>query len=122
MSIIINFFKQNFFIFEIFLSYIPYIFLLKPGKSCWKKLLACIVGCVLFSLVLPAIRTGNEVFNNIIVMLSFLALVAVTVVALKLCFKDSWLALILCGISAYATQHIFFRIRTLTLIILKRID
>lgn len=122
MYAVINFVKQNFFIFELFLCYIPYVFLLKPRRYLIFKLPACMTVCVLFAHFLPSGINAIPVWNNIYNMFSFLLITCLTVGGLKICFKDSLLTAILCGVSAYATQHVFFRIRMFTLIALKRLD
>ena len=55
-------------------------------------------------------------------MLNFLLLAVLTVVGLKICFQDSIWTLILCGISAYATQHIFYRLKIFTVVLLQRLE
>ena len=119
MSAIIDFLKDNFFIFEIFVSYVPFVILLKPRKFFWLRLIACMSGCVLVSYLLPNIFPGN-ILDNILNMLLFAFQVCLTVACLKICYKESLLTLILCGISAYATQHIFYRIRMVTMIAMDR--
>lgn len=121
MTVIIDFLKHNFFIFEIFLCYIPYVVLLKPRKYFWVRLAACMTVCVLFSCFLPQRINAGEVLKNIYNMFGFIMTICLTIAGLKICFKDSWLTLILCGISAYSTQHIFFRLRMLTLLTLNRL-
>ena len=115
MELVISFFKRNFFIFEIMICYIPYVPLLKKDKNTWWKAIIAMAVLVGYSF-LPLWRyEGNsEIISNVIAMLSFLTLFILTVVSVKICFKSDIWASILCGISAYLTQHTFFRVRMLT--------
>lgn len=120
MKAFFDFFKSNFFVFEIVICYLPYIPLLKADKNTWWK--ACVLVVVLFgySAISKIFRTDSEILSNFIAMFIFLSTFILTLVGIKLVFKsDGWLCTF-CGISAYLTQHIFFRIRMLTNIFLSQ--
>lgn len=123
MQAIVNFFQRNFFVFELLICYLAYVPLLKPRKYFWLRLIGCIIVCVLYSqFVSHYLRSDNETLSTFLSMLNFLLLAVLTVVGLKISFEDNIWTLILCGISAYATQHIFYRLRIFTVILLDRLE
>lgn len=123
MHAIVNFFQSNFFVFELLICYLAYVLLLKPRKYCWLRLICCIIVCVLYSeFVSRFLRSDNEILSTFLNMLNFLLLAVLTVVGLKISFENNIWTLILCGISAYATQHIFYRLRIFTVVLLDRLE
>lgn len=123
MQAIVNFFQENFFVFELLICYLAYVPLLKPRKYFLLRLIGCIIVCVLYSqFVSHYLRSDNETLSTLLSMLNFLLLAVLTVVGLKISFEDNIWALILCGISAYATQHIFYRLRIFTVVLLDRLE
>lgn len=123
MQAIVNFFQRNFFVFELLICYLAYVPLLKPRKYFWPRLIGCIIVCVIYSEFISGyLRSDNEILSTVLSMLNFLLLAVLTVVGLKICFEDSIWTLILCGISAYATQHIFYRLRIFMVLLLDRLE
>lgn len=123
MQAIVNFFQENFFVFELLICYLAYVPLLKPRKKFLLRLIGRIIVCVLYSqFVSHYLRSDNETLSTFLSMLNFLLLAVLTVVGLKISFEDNIWTLILCGISAYATQHIFYRLRIFTVILLDRLE
>ena len=123
MEAIISFFQSNFFTFEIIFCFIPYILLLKKKEYFWIRLLISLAFCIPLSIYLP--RLLNLLLSSCSIveqLISFPLIVALFVVAIKISFKDDIWTAILCGVSAYTTQHIFFRLRMFTMMILWRYD
>ncbi len=115
MGAIVEFFIRNFFVFEMMICYIPYIPLLKADKNSWWKAIISAAVLVVYC-VLPIWRhqSDSEVVLNIFAIMSFLSQFILTCVGIKLSFRSDIWTCIFCGISAYLTQHIFFRTRMIT--------
>ena len=121
MDAIINFFKYNFFVFEIMFCFIPYIPLLKTDKhTWWKALVSALVVVGISALPLAFGLTTKSVGSSIVSTLTFLMLFALILVGVKLSFRSDIWTCTFCAISAYLTQHIFFRLRMFTNILLAR--
>ena len=120
MEAIVDFFQRNFFVFEIMICYVPYIPLLKSDKNTWWKLLIAAAVLIGYSCLPIARYSGDsQIVSNVLSMLSFLSIFVISLVGIFLSFKSNFWVCILCGISAYLTQHIFFRVRMLTLSLLQ---
>lgn len=120
MEAIVDFFQRNFFVFEIMICYVPYIPLLKSDKNTWWKLLIAAAVLIGYSCLPIARNSGDsQIVSNVLSMLSFLSIFVISLVGIFLSFKSNFWVCILCGISAYLTQHIFFRVRMLTLSLLQ---
>lgn len=121
MDTVISFFQKNFFVFEIMFCFVPYILFLKADKYTWLKAAAAVLAIVAYSSVASLLgKNGFLGAQRWFAIPSFLILFALVLVGVKLSFKSDIWTCTFCGISAYLTQHIFFRVRMLTIIILSR--
>ena len=63
----------------------------------------CAVGAVAFAFLFPLL-----VFNTLYSSIMFMLFFAATLIGLKICYDESWINLMFCGLVAYTTQHIAY--------------
>ncbi len=105
---IVAFFTADGFVYELLLSFLPLLPLLRPRKLAALRITGCAVALILTACATYPYCVGNnpEPFTA---SLWYLFLAVLTVFAVWLCFRgDFWNALFL-AMSAYVIQHILFR-------------
>lgn len=105
---IVNFFAADGFIYELLLSFLPILPLLRPRKWAALRIAGCAVGLILLACAsFPYCVGENE--EPLTASLWYAALAVLTVGAVWLCVQgDFWNALFF-AMSAYVIQHILFR-------------
>lgn len=110
-----TFYNDNIFLFELLFAYLPFFSLIKMKKHGWIGAGATVIALTLLShLVFPLIADKHWAIASLWYMMTAVA----TVVALKLCSENDWWFSIFIGTSAYATQHLFFRLKRIAMILL----
>ncbi len=107
-----KFIWKDIFFFEMLLSYLPFLPFIKPRKRFWFYLPLCLVAGYCFSHFVPSrisgMSTATWFFYNSFWYLSVAAILAFGV---KVCFDLNWWNTLFFGTSAYAIQHVFFRLK-----------
>lgn len=91
------------FMAEIMLSEAMFVHRLKRKKHFLIRLIISVAVCFLCSF-LYVVRFHNALYSSVM----FLVLFAITVVALKFCFSETWYNILFCGIAAYTVQHLAY--------------
>ncbi len=105
---ILSFFTADGFTYELLLSFLPIIPLLRPRKYAVLRIVGSVLALILLACWSFPYCVGNNP-DNFTASLWYVALAVLTVGAVWLCFKGNfWNALFL-GMSAYVIQHIQFR-------------
>ncbi len=116
---IVAFFTADGFVYELLLSFLPIIPLLRPRRLAPVRIIGSILCLILLACATyPYCVGGNE--NAFTASLWYIALAVLTFGAVMLCFKgDLWNALFL-TMSAYVIQHMLFRFSNLWEYVLDR--
>ncbi len=103
---IVAFFTVDGFAYELLLSFLPILPLLRPRKLAAVRIPIAIVALILIACgTFPYVVGTNDFLSS----LWYLMLAVLTVCAVRLCFQgDFWNALFL-SMSAYVIQHLLFR-------------
>lgn len=103
---------HDIFFFETLLSYIPFLRCFKLRKMAWLRIPFCLAASYCFSHFVP-LHLGFSTYSGWLAYSTFwyVAVAACLAVSVKICCEGSWCNAIFFGISAYAVQHIFFRIK-----------
>lgn len=111
MRAVLDFYYQYALLFELIIFYIPFAVAMKRRKYFIFILLLCLAILWAVDHFTPR-RLKDLSFAGGMVYAIFLCLFifVLTVIAAKACFKESWWKVVFCGVSAYAMQHIAYRI------------
>ena len=112
MSFLREYIFHDIFFFEMLLSYIPFIRCFKLRRFAWVRVPLCLIACYCFSHFVP-LQIGTSTQAGWLAYSTFwyVAVAACLCISLKICCKCTWINAIFFGISVYAVQHIFFRIK-----------
>ncbi len=123
MKTIIDFCARNFLILQLLFCYLAYLPLLKPRKFFWLRAGGGVIVCILCSeFMAHFMDSENVILHGFLLMLKCALHIALTIGVLKISFEDNIWTLIMCGISAYTTQHIAYRLGITVEIFLRRGD
>lgn len=106
------FWYKPMFMLELILAESFFIFKLKKKDKFALRFFFGLLICFGVSFGFPVL-VYNAIYNSFI----FLSLFAASILAMKLCFDESWLTLIFCGLAGYTAQHIAYQLYDLFIII-----
>ncbi len=116
---IVNFFAADGFTYELLLSFLPLVPLLRPRKLAPLRIIGSVLALILLACATYPYCVGNNE-EPLTASLWYVALAVLTVGAVWLCFRgDFWNALFL-AMSAYVIQHMLFRFSKLWEFVLYR--
>lgn len=92
------------FMSELIIAEALIVYRLKRRRLFWLRLALAAVGTVGLAFAVPVISAG--IWNSV----TFLLLFLITVIAMKVCFCESWLKILFCAVAAYTMQHIAYEL------------
>lgn len=106
------FWYKPMFMLELIIAESVFVFRLKRRSNFSIRLIFGLLGCFGIAFGFPVL-VYNALYNSFI----FLSLFAATLLVMKLCFDESWLTLIFCGLGGYTAQHIAYQLYDLSVIV-----
>ena len=93
------------FMAELLVSEALFVYKLKRRRLFWLRAILSVMACFLFAYLVPVLA-----YNAAYISAMFLVFFAFTLLALKVCFAESWYDIFFCGIAAYTVQHLAYEI------------
>lgn len=96
---------------ELLISEVLFTWKLKRKNRFALRLLCCAAGIFVVTFFFPIFVHESPAYTSAM----FLALFAVTIAAMKLCFAEPWVNILFCALAAYTTQHLAYEVYNFTL-------